>query len=660
MKKATTIFMLLLFIMSINTFGQLTPQDAAKGMSRGINIGNTMDPPSGEGTWGNPAVKKRAFSDYKNAGFTAIRIPITWDKYVLKTSPYTINKTWLDRVDTVVKWGLEQKLIIIINMHHEHWLKKESANYTPGNIARFDSIWSQIATRFRNHSDSLLFEMINEPEGLSATQVNELNKRTLATIRKTNPTRIVLFSGHSWSNSEHLIAAEIPDVNDKYLMGYYHSYDPYPFGLEGPGSYGSDADIRASRNKFESVKKWSDEKGIPVILGEFAYNEKCEYNSRMCAYATIMELSLEYGIPAFVWDDGGWFAMYNRATGTFNEIKDILIHTYKESPNKITINQYKDTLIQVRWKNRTGDIDSLTLERRIGTSNFAFYKKIGATDSIFTDTNIKTGSTYYYRLKFNLKDSIDVLSYPVRMVNAKPVQKNYLDKELKIPGTVEAENFDEGMAGESYFDNDAENKGDIYRFSSGVDIAKSGTSVYYLTSLEKDEWQEYTLNVSKSGIYKLTAYMAAESDGGELKLSFNDELKSTFSISSTGSTTTFAQFIDTLNLEQGISIMRASISKPGFNINKYVFSLILATSINDLTQKISVYPNPAGEKIILYGIVNDVNIKIYNNNGALVKVTKLSKGNSVDISTLEDGLYFLQFNNANKIFTEKFIKSTKK
>ena len=306
-KNACIALFLVLFCTIVSMNAQLTPRDAIKSMVRGINMGNTLEPPDGEGTWGNGPAQESNFDDYKNAGFTCVRMPVTWDKHTGKTSPYTINSTWLNRVEQIVDWGLSRKLIIILNAHHEGWIKE---NYTADNVARFDSIWSQIATRFKDKSDSLLFEIINEPYPMSLDHVNELNTRILSTIRKTNPTRIVLFSGHMWSNSQELVQAAIPD--DDYLIGYYHSYDPYPFGLEGPGTYGSDADINATVQKFEQVSDWGAEHNLPVVLGEFAYTYKCEYNSRMCAYATVVDKALEYNVAFNVWEDGGDFKFYNR------------------------------------------------------------------------------------------------------------------------------------------------------------------------------------------------------------------------------------------------------------------------------------------------------------------------------------------------------------
>ncbi len=410
MRKSLIISTVILICITINSGAQLSPHDAVNGMVRGINMGNTLDPPGGEGTWNNPPAEEYYFDDYKNAGFTCVRLPITWGGHIDTALPYTIDSAWLDRIEEIVDWGLSRDLIIIINAHHEWWIKND---YTEENIARFDSLWSQIATRFQDKSDSLIFEMINEPEPLSLANVNALNERVLEIIRRTNPTRNVCFSGHRWSNSEELLQAAVPD--DDYIIGYYHSYDPWPFGLEGPGTYGSSSDIAATEAKFQSVATWATANNVPVILSEFGFINLCEYNSRMCAYATATEKALVYNVAFQVWDDGGNFRVYNREERTWNEIKDILIYTYPESPNKMSINTFSDTLIHIQWNNRTTENDSIVVERKVDDGDFEFYARIPHDATEFNDTTTSTGKSYYYRLKTTLGDSLEIQSYPIMM-----------------------------------------------------------------------------------------------------------------------------------------------------------------------------------------------------------------------------------------------------
>jgi aryl-phospho-beta-D-glucosidase BglC (GH1 family) len=386
---------------------QLTPQEMIARMGRGINIGNTLEPPN-EGGWNNPPVEEYYFDDYVSAGFSTVRIPITWHAHVATSSPFTIDTVWLNRVEQIVDWGLGRNLIIIINAHHEEWIKNDPSET---NMERFDSIWSQIATRFREKSDSLLFEMINEPYPMPLEKVDELNARVLSIIRKNNPSRKVLFSGHMWSNTWQLADAAIPE--DDYLIGYFHSYDPYLFGLEGEGIWGSVNDVNAVVANYQRATDWTNLTGIPTIIGEFGAVVDCDFNSRMYHYATYVEQALEHGIAFTVWDDGGWFRMYERQDHGWNELKDIVINFSAMNPTKLNVENLSGTGVLLQWINRVDDNDSIFIER--GETPVTM-TKIAALDpgvSVFTDTNVEVYNDYYYRVVAHYQDTTDLLSYPV-------------------------------------------------------------------------------------------------------------------------------------------------------------------------------------------------------------------------------------------------------
>jgi len=415
--------MLLIFGLGISAKAQtpLTPQQAVKGMARGINLGNSLDAyPGDERSWGNPLLQASFFADLKKAGFDAVRIPITWG-YNGRTStspPYTINTTFMDRVDSVVTWGLENGLFVIINAHHEVWLKDTLADTKPADsagvqscIARFGSIWSQIAAHFQNKSDSLIFEILNEPDPAPQAAVNALNAQVLRIIRRTNPTRIVSYSGYMWSNYQQLLSAEIPDSSDKYLFGYYHSYDPWPFGLNGGTT--SNANISSTiGSELAQAAGWSQKTGIPVVLGEYGYINTCDYNPRMFAYATVVDQALRQGIAPFAWDDGGSFTIFNRGNGTSNEIKDILVHTYPQSPTGLQISQVGKA-IELQWANRDTAQDSIIIQRRVNSGSFLDLAEVGPTVSQFTDSTASGGTSCYYRLKVITTDSVEMQSYPI-------------------------------------------------------------------------------------------------------------------------------------------------------------------------------------------------------------------------------------------------------
>ena len=101
-----------------NLSAQLTPQQAVAEMGRGINLGNTLEPPR-EGEWNNGPAQESFFDAYVEAGFSNIRIPVRWDLHTGNSAPYVINSTWMNRVEQVLDWGLERGFYITLNGHHE-------------------------------------------------------------------------------------------------------------------------------------------------------------------------------------------------------------------------------------------------------------------------------------------------------------------------------------------------------------------------------------------------------------------------------------------------------------------------------------------------------------------------------------------------------------
>ncbi len=648
----TKLSIILLFVLNLTLQAQLTPWQAASLMGRGINIGNSFDAPNGETSWGNPLIVEENFDDYKAAGFTSIRIPITWDKRTATSSPYTINPDFLDRIEQVVDWALSRGFIVIINAHHEEWLK---TNFNETNLARFDSIWAQVSRRFKDKSDHLLFEIINEPYPLALEKVNQLNAQILTTIRKTNPTRIIIFSGHMWSNIDELLAASIP--NDTMLIGYYHSYDPYPFGLEGTGTFGSAADIKNIEDRFKKAINWSNEHNIPVILSEFGSTRKGEYNARMYHYATVVSLALQYQIPFFVWDDGGDFQIYLRSLRKWNEIKDIIIHTYPQSPTQLNIDNYADTLIILQWANRNPFNDSIIIERKVQTGDFVFYQKVGPNTTSFIDNNVNTkGNYYYYRLKTKINDSTYTYSYPVRLKNIKPVRSAYNNTPANVPGTLEAEKFDVGLNDDAYHDMDIENLGGAYRLGPGVDIYKNG-STYFVAHTAPGEWTEYTLNIQKFGKYKVNCFASSPEDESHFKIIFDNTDSLYFTVPKTDTITQFTIVSQEVVLNTGTHIMRVLFTDPKeIGLDKINFQFL--TYVEKYNQEIITFsPNPFKDYIKITTPSTPAYISFYRLDGTLVKNYLLNSFNQViNTQSLYSGIYIVKIKTSSGIKTSKLIK----
>ncbi|WP_116104986.1 cellulase family glycosylhydrolase [Lewinella sp. IMCC34191] len=392
---------------------QITPADAVAEMGRGINLGNTLEPPN-EGDWNNGPAEEAYFDAYVEAGFTNVRIPVRWDEHAAETAPYAIDSEWMDRVEQVVDWGLERDLYITLNGHHEDWLKESYDD--PASRARYDAIWVQIAERFQDKSEKLLFEIINEPFGMTVAEVDDLNERVLGIIRENNPTRLVIFGGNQYANAEELLAAAVPE--DDYLIGYFHSYHPWSFAGEGVDTWGTSADYDALDDKFSRVNDWSVANDVPVHLSEFGAVRDADYNSRMRYYAAYVEAALRYGFAFSVWDDGGMFGILDRENNTWPEVKDILVNTYADSPTDLLLTpssaeEILNPTVGLTWTNRSTD-DSIHVERRIDDQPFDTVATLAATAEVYTDTSVMLDMEYTYRITTQRADGTILQSYPAR------------------------------------------------------------------------------------------------------------------------------------------------------------------------------------------------------------------------------------------------------
>ena len=584
----TQLILFLIFI-SLSSVAQLSPDEAIGKMTRGINLGNTHEPPY-EAGWNNPKAQEYYFDMYKEAGFNFVRIPVRWDYYTLKNAPYTVTDAWLDRIEQVADWGLSRGLIVVINSHHDDWIKNTYAQQTSRD--RFDSIWSQIAVKFRDKPENLIFEVLNEPHGLTKAQNDDMHARVLSIIRKTNPTRLVIFQGHNWGGSDELIQAAIPD--DPFIIGSFHSYDPYLFGLEGQGTWGSPGDFSQLRSKFQKVKDWSELNNIPVFLGEFGALSKCEYNSRMKHYRAYMDFSREFGFAPCAWDDGGDFRILKRTEKQWEELKDILIYTSDKTPGTPEIQLLHDSIIHVKWSVGQTGCDSMVLYRRTPSSAFRAIATFYGDSTFYMDEKPTMNLYYYYKVVAYFPNGEITQTPPQRIFFptwVRPVREPYLGTPHHIPGFIEAEDFDKGAQDFTYHDSSPGNLAGAYRPTEGVDIYDRNGTGYHIGNVATGEWVEYSVDVKTPGIYDVSSNIASLQGGGKFTIRVGEVTSDTLIVTKTNSALVTKKITTRMNLQKGIQIMRFSIhALPLFNIDNYEFDLITANQqdLNLSDQKPSV------------------------------------------------------------------------
>lgn len=334
--------------------GEKSSAEIVKDIKIGWNLGNTLDcydvtwdVDEFETAWGNPKTTKSMIDTVKKAGFNAVRVPVTWNEHM---DGNTIDKAWLDRVNEVVDYAIDNDMYVILNVHHDDytWLNPTKADEAKVK-ERLVKIWEQLSERFKDYDYHLIFEGMNEPRIIGGKDewtcgtaeerevINNLFAAFVETVRKSggnNKTRSLIITAHAAAMDETGIKdVKIPD--DDRIIVSIHYYSPWDFagGEDSRSDWGSDSDKKELDKGFDLVKKYFIDKGVPVIIGEFGSVNKNNEDVRKKHMEYYVKSAKQRGIKCFVWDNGKKeeFGLLNRSDNSwyFKSIVDAGVNAAK-------------------------------------------------------------------------------------------------------------------------------------------------------------------------------------------------------------------------------------------------------------------------------------------------------------------------------------------
>lgn len=305
----------------------MTGEDLMKDMKIGWNLGNTFDAPQGEMSWGNPATTPELLQYVKELGFSTIRIPITWSSHTDGAPGYTIDETWMNRIDTVVNQALDAGLYVIINSHHDNGVYYPAPENETAAKEYLTAVWTQVAEHFKDADYHLIFQTMNEPrvEGsayewwvdtgneacMAAVEVvNVLNQTAVDAIRATggrNEDRFIIVSPYAANATAATLSNfRLPEDPAGKLIVSVHAYTPYDLCLSMDET--KNTFTRAGKSDIKSfmagVSRKYVQKGIPVIIDEMGIIWKDNPEDRQEWAKTYVSLAKEYGMVCIWWDNG--------------------------------------------------------------------------------------------------------------------------------------------------------------------------------------------------------------------------------------------------------------------------------------------------------------------------------------------------------------------
>lgn len=312
----------------------------AAALARGVNFGNMLEAPT-EGAWGL-TVKDEFIDQAWAGGFKSVRLPVRWSNHASATRPFDVDPAFMSRVDDIVGKLLNKGFYVVLNMHHYQQLDGDKPD--GGTIIadtavvneRYLTIWKQIAERFKDRSDHLVFELYNEPHGRQTAPFwNDLAARALGVVRKTNPNRIVMIGPVSWNSADALSTLKVP--NDANLIVTIHNYSPFSFTHQGAEWVSPVLPLGVTccdqKQTGELVyplvlaKDWSDVHRYPVFLGEFGAYEKADMASRVKFTRLMRDEAESRGITWAYWEFASGFGVYDPNAHTWRtQLKDALLN----------------------------------------------------------------------------------------------------------------------------------------------------------------------------------------------------------------------------------------------------------------------------------------------------------------------------------------------
>ena len=288
-------------------------------MKVGWNLGNTLDSIGSGGleaemSWGNPKTTKEMIDRVRAAGFNVMRVPVSWGMHL--DNDYNIDKEWLERVREVVDYGIENDMYVILNTHHEEWYMPRQSDVDE-DLKELARVWEQIAARFADYGDHLLFEGVNEPrlrgdgaEWFGTPEAREIVNRYAETFVRTvrasggnNAERSLLVSPYAASSArENLEALKIPENAGNVIVSV-HAYLPYDFALNvhGTASYTNDGSVNTL---MSDIKRLFLDKDVPVIITEFGSVNKENEQDRLQCLRDFLTAAKGAGVPCVWWDNG--------------------------------------------------------------------------------------------------------------------------------------------------------------------------------------------------------------------------------------------------------------------------------------------------------------------------------------------------------------------
>jgi endoglucanase len=315
--------------------------------SRGVNFSQWFETPNAESIQFTRYIEQD-FINVKSLGADVIRLPIRMHSMTTGAPGYTLNPLLFKFLDTAIDWAEKHRLYIIIDNHSFDPVAPTDENID-GILLK---VWAQIAARYKNRSKYVVYEILNEPHGISDSRWGEIQGMAIETIRKIDPTHTIIVGGTGYNSIDKLFS--LPEYSDTNLIYTFHFYDPHIFTHQGASwgdpslaslagvpfpadsgripktpddlkgtwieealkDYKNAAAFSTLTGSLDKTVAFSRERNVPVFCGEFGvYMIQSPAKDRAIWYGCIAGALERRNIARTSWDYFGGFGIFNNQAG---------------------------------------------------------------------------------------------------------------------------------------------------------------------------------------------------------------------------------------------------------------------------------------------------------------------------------------------------------
>ena len=310
--------------------------------SRGFNFGKWFE---------SRTVKDIVFTKYieddfvnvKSLGADVIRLPAAFHNFTASGQDHTLDSVFWKYFDTAVDWAEKHKIFLIIDNHSFHPIDPTDVNIDRILIP----VWEQIARRYKDRSDYVIYEVLNEPHGIEDGRWGKIQGDVIEAIRKIDRKHAIVVGGTNFNSIPKL--ETIPEYSGENIIYTFHFYDPHLFthqgatwnkpslaplaGLPFPAdknkkpkvhetfkgtwveerldNYENDSKPAALCASFDRAASFAKERGVPVFCGELGvFMIQSPPADRVKWYQFVCRELEKRGIPWLSWDYFGGFGIF--------------------------------------------------------------------------------------------------------------------------------------------------------------------------------------------------------------------------------------------------------------------------------------------------------------------------------------------------------------